>query len=131
MQRLYSMFPGGGPGVALLLIRVAVAVGLLLDSGARAMGVSAHCDFSVRVAVAAILVAGVLTPVFAVLAAALTIANVITGTANVPIAILVSLDAIALMLLGPGAYSVDARRFGRRVLMTSTDVKSDSPVRKR
>jgi uncharacterized membrane protein YphA (DoxX/SURF4 family) len=95
------------------------------------MGVSADCDFSVRVAVAAILVAGVLTPVFAVLAAALTIANFITGTANVPIAILVSLDAIALMLLGPGAYSVDARRFGRRVLMTSTDVKSDSPVRKR
>ena len=125
------MFPGGGPGVALLLIRVAVAVGLLLDSGARAMAVSAHCDFSVRVAVAAILVAGVLTPVFAVLAAALTIANFITGTANVPIAILVSLDAIALMLLGPGAYSVDARRFGRRVLMTSTDVKSDSPARKR
>ena len=131
MQRLYSMFPSGGPGVALLLIRVAVAVGLLLDSGARAIGVAAHCDFSVRVAVAVLLVAGVLTPVFAVLAAALTLANLIAGIANVPIAILVSLDAIALMLLGPGAYSVDARRFGRRVLMTSTGVNRDSPVRKR
>jgi hypothetical protein len=126
------MFPGGGPGVALLLIRAAVGVGLLLDSGSRAMGVSAQCDFAVRIAVAVILLAGVLTPLFAVLAVALAIANlIVVGIANVPVAILVSLDGTALMLLGPGAYSVDARRFGRRVLMTSTDPKSDSPVRKR
>lgn len=95
------------------------------------MDVSAYSDFSVRVTVAAILVAGVLTPVFAVLAAALTIADLITGIANVPIAILVSLNAIALMLLGPGAYSVDARRFGRRVLMTSAEKKRGRRARKR
>lgn len=126
------MFPGGGPGVALLLIRVAVGAGLLLDSGSRAMSVSAQCDFSVRIAVAAILLAGVLTPLFAVLAVALAITNlIIIGIANVPIAVLVSLDAIALMLLGPGAYSVDARRFGRRVLMTSVEAKSDPASPKR
>lgn len=126
------MFPGGGPGVALLLIRASVGVGLVLDSGSRVMGVSAQCDFAVRIAVAAILLAGVLTPLFAVLAVALAIANlIVVGIANVPVAILVSLDGTALMLLGPGAYSVDARRFGRRVLMTSADPKSDSPVRKR
>jgi uncharacterized membrane protein YphA (DoxX/SURF4 family) len=126
------MFPGGGPGVALLLIRVAVGAGLLLDSASRAAGVLTRCDFSVRIAVAAILLAGVLTPIFAVLAVALAVANlIVVGIANVPVAILVSLDAIALILLGPGAYSIDARRFGRRVLMTSVDQKSDSPVRKR
>jgi uncharacterized membrane protein YphA (DoxX/SURF4 family) len=120
------MFPGGGPGVALLLIRVAVGAGLLLDSASRAVGVLTRCDFSVRIAVAAILLAGVLTPVFAVLAVALAVANlIIIGTTNAPIAILVSLDAIALILLGPGAYSIDARRFGRRVLMTSAEPKSD------
>jgi hypothetical protein len=28
-----------------------------------------------------------------------------------------SLDALALALLGPGAYSVDSRRFGRRLVV--------------
>jgi len=126
------MFPGGGPGVALLLIRVAVGAGLLLDSGSSAMGVLTRCDVSVRIAVAAMLLAGVLTPVFAVLAVALAVANlIIIGITNAPIAILASLDAIALILLGPGAYSIDARRFGRRVLMTSAEPKSDPRARKR
>jgi len=78
------------------------------------------------------LLAGVLTPVFAVLAVALAVANlIIIGITDAPIAILASLDAIALILLGPGAYSIDARRFGRRVLMTSAEPKSDPRARKR
>jgi hypothetical protein len=126
------MFPGGGPGVALLLIRVAVGAGLLLDCESRAADVLARCDLSVHIAIAAILLAGALTPVVAILAVALAIGHLIAiGTANAPIAILVSLDAIALMLLGPGAYSLDARRFGRRVLMTSEKAKGDAPGRKR
>jgi len=126
------MFPGRGPGVALLLIRVAVGVGLLLDGSSRATGVLAQCDFSVRIALVAMLLVGILTPIFAILAVALVIGDLIfIGTANMPIAILVSLDAIALMLLGPGAYSVDARRFGRRVLMTSAESKSDPTSRRR
>ena len=39
------------------------------------------------------------------------------GAGNAAVAILVSLDAIALALVGPGGYSVDASRFGRRVVV--------------
>jgi hypothetical protein len=126
------MFPGGGPGWALLLIRFAVAIGLLLDSGAHPFNVLANNDFLARAAVAAFLIAGVLTPVFAAAAVALVFADLIAaGIANFPMAILVSLDAMALVLMGPGAYSVDARRFGRRVLMTSDRQKGNPRSPKR
>ena len=31
------------------------------------------------------------------------------------------LDALALVLIGPGAYSIDARRFGRRLVVLPPD----------
>jgi hypothetical protein len=33
------------------------------------------------------------------------------------VTIVLSLDALALALLGPGAYSLDSRRFGRRLVV--------------
>ena len=125
------MFPGGGPGVALLLIRVGVGLGLLLDSASRMGGVLGRWDFPVRIAIGAILLAGVLTPIVAVLAVALVVADcVLINATNLPTAILVSVDATALVLLGPGAYSIDARRFGRRLLMMSAESKGDVSARK-
>ena len=127
------MFPGGGPGIALLLIRVGVGAGLLLENGSHPIGVLSRCDVPLRVAITAMLLAGVLTPVIALLAVALAVADlIVVGFGNAPIASLVALDAIALGLLGPGAYSFDARRFGRRVLVTSADeAKSDRSPRTR
>jgi uncharacterized membrane protein YphA (DoxX/SURF4 family) len=77
------------------------------------------------VAAGAALLIGILTPVAAGLAAlaGLTIAffllppaipNVLGGT---PAVILVALTAVAVALLGPGAYSLDARLFGRREIV--------------
>jgi hypothetical protein len=127
------MFPGGGPGIALLLIRVGVGASLLLENGSHPIGVLSRCDVPFRIAIAAMLLAGVLTPVIALLAVALAAADlIVVGFGNAPIASLVALDAIALGLLGPGAYSFDARRFGRRVLVTSADeAKSDRSPRTR
>jgi uncharacterized membrane protein YphA (DoxX/SURF4 family) len=39
------------------------------------------------------------------------------GLDGVTVASIVSLDAVALALLGPGAYSLDSYRFGRRVVL--------------
>ncbi len=39
------------------------------------------------------------------------------GVDSVAEVIIFSLDALALALLGPGAYSVDGYRFGRRVVV--------------
>jgi uncharacterized membrane protein YphA (DoxX/SURF4 family) len=66
----------------------------------------------------ACLCAGVLTPILAILAmlfhvlAWSSLSN--DGAGMTAIALL---DALALALLGPGAYSIDAHRFGRRVVV--------------
>ena len=58
MQRLYSMFPGQAPGVALLLLRVSVAVGLFVDGSLRFPLDPGRWDFPLRLAVGVFLLAG-------------------------------------------------------------------------
>lgn len=65
---------------------------------------------------------GVMTPL-AGMALAVLAATGAAGLAAVPWstaeALLVGATALAVVLLGPGAYSVDARLFGRREVMIS------------
>ena len=117
MQRLFSMFPPGIPGIGLLLLRASVAVALLSEHYAYRGALSTW----VMVAMLALSVAisvGYLTPIVSVagvLCHALLWARV--GGTDAALISIVVLDAFALALLGPGAYSVDAYRFGRRVVV--------------
>jgi len=110
------MFPQGRPGVALLLLRISVAAILLMDT-AKCSGVSSVlllCVFVVLMA--ASLSVGFLTPYLSVVACAAAVLNLLIGpNSGNPIYVFPVIDAAALALLGPGAYSVDARLFGRRV----------------
>ncbi len=64
------------------------------------------------------LLAGYLTPIVATICLFLhAILWYRLGGGSAAFAIIVCLDLIALMLLGPGGYSVDAFRFGRRVIV--------------
>jgi uncharacterized membrane protein YphA (DoxX/SURF4 family) len=59
---------------------------------------------------------GFLTPFLAVIACAFAAATLLIGPhSGNPLYVFAILDAGALALLGPGAYSVDAKLFGRRV----------------
>jgi hypothetical protein len=59
---------------------------------------------------------GFLTPYLSVIACALAAATFLIGPhSGNPLYGSLILDAGALTLLGPGAYSVDAKLFGRRV----------------
>jgi len=110
------MFPQGGPGLALLLLRISVASIFLMSLTSR-FGVS----FAPLIFVGVLLVAislsiGFFTPFLAVIAGLTAIANLLVGPRSGDFIYIVTvLDAIALTLLGPGAYSVDARLFGLRV----------------
>src|ERR1043165_5251580 len=98
------MFPQGGPGVALLLLRISVAAIHLLFVGVLLVFISLSIGF--------------LTPHLSVIACVYAIANMLIGSQPGNLACVFSIcDAAALALLGPGAYSVDARLFGRRVMV--------------
>jgi putative oxidoreductase len=116
VQRLFSMFPPGFPGIALLLLRVSVALTVLLEGYMRQEGLPVWL-VAASLLLAILLIAGFVTPILAILAMVVQLAGAFQGSwpTRILVAIL-SLNALALALLGPGAYSVDALRFGRRVV---------------
>jgi len=120
MQRLYSMFPKGGPGLGLLLLRTATAAMFVLNVTHRFNFSSPAISWAVVSLIAIIslsLCLGFLTPILAVVACATAVANLFLADqppGNV-VYIFRILTSAALIFLGPGAYSVDARLFGLRV----------------
>ena len=104
--------------MALLLLRLSVAAVLVLTA-ARCCGPSnEHLIMAGAVLLSVLLSIGFLTPYLSVIACATAIINIIIGSnAGDPLYLFAICDTIALALLGPGAYSVDARLFGRRFLV--------------
>uniref|UniRef100_B0T7L8 DoxX family protein n=1 Tax=Caulobacter sp. (strain K31) TaxID=366602 RepID=B0T7L8_CAUSK len=108
------MFPGGLSGVALLLGRLATASMLIL---VFRDGLDAVWPAVPLVLLAASLAAGFLTRAMAGICAALVLfaASRADGVLAGVLAIS-ALHILGLALTGGGAYSLDARLFGRRVI---------------
>jgi uncharacterized membrane protein YphA (DoxX/SURF4 family) len=76
----------------------------------------------------AALIAGVVTPIAGTSVALVTAAMAMSWMPSPSISVLddraslafMAIVAIAIVLLGPGAYSIDARLFGRREIVFST-----------
>ncbi len=117
MQRLYSMFPAGVPGAALLLLRVTAAAALLLFVS----GQQGFEPLGLRLGACAVLCAfmcmGIFTPICSATAVAVESATMFghwkTQTQSVWLWIPVFL---CIAMLGPGAFSIDARLFGRQII---------------
>ena len=111
------MFPDGRAGVALSLLRCIVATTTLVESSAcRSTGTSQLVQ-AVAALCALGLLPGFLTPYAAAACCLLDLTLLLTAHAPAGYELLMSaLTAMVAGVLGPGAYSVDARLFGRKFI---------------
>lgn len=138
MDRLYSRFPAGSVGLALLLLRLVDGLGLagegihlFTPTGTSAEPLSALLLGLVLVASAILLILGLRTPLAGSAAAACTAGAALyaghplrlSGGAMDAWAFLFAIVfflSSSLALLGPGGYSLDARLSGWRVIRLSS-----------
>jgi uncharacterized membrane protein YphA (DoxX/SURF4 family) len=127
LRQLYSTFPGSLPGAGLLLLRITIGAGLLLhafswliESETSNNGMWAPGLLALVIGISFLL--GFLTPLAGSVSALAGIAirllhpewsASMTGMLSVSPLVMV----IAITLLGPGAFSLDAYFFGRRKII--------------
>jgi len=117
VQRLYTMFPPGLPGLGLLVLRTSVAIALLLEHYGHRPGLP-HWILAAVILLSLTLCLGFLTPIAAVLGLVLHGLSWYTlGVQSASMVVIVFVDALALALLGPGGYSIDSLLFGRRIVI--------------
>jgi uncharacterized membrane protein YphA (DoxX/SURF4 family) len=121
LQRLFSTFANGWPGRGLLLLRIAVFSYLIFDALTRFPGGQIEQTvLRVLAAVAGVfLIVGFGTPLAGGLAAVLELWIGLSDWNFWP-SITASAIAAGLAMLGPGAWSVDARLFGRKRISIGT-----------
>ena len=120
VQRLFSMFPAGAAGWGLLLLRLCAA-GTLVRAAADAP-VSIHIweTAGLGILVGAFCF-GAFTPLSCSLSALIQAFMLALAHESDPLQFVFSFCVTAaLFLLGPGAFSVESRLFGRRLIVDSS-----------
>ena len=128
MQRLFSTFADGWPGAGLLLLRLFTGVALIHSGAIRmseGLSLVAGAVQILDIVAGAVLMAGFLTPVAGVLAA---ITQALIGVSQIwshlgdPWGAMAQATlAAGLAMIGPGAWSIDAHRFGRKRIRLSEE----------
>jgi putative oxidoreductase len=114
VQRLFSTFADGWPGAGLLIQRF--LIGAILSHGVF-LQLSAGSHFTTVVLplfASAFLVMGLGTPYIGLLVAVAELWLWFSGSADPWTAIIVCGLGLSLAMIGPGAWSMDARFFGRK-----------------
>jgi uncharacterized membrane protein YphA (DoxX/SURF4 family) len=136
LLRLFSLtYPSGRPGVGLLLLRSTVGLTAALQGG---IYLSGRDDSSLWAAAGllalgcgSLLLIGFLTPLACIIvglgSTAVALSSPPAETYSVPLFLFVVSTAVAAMLLGPGAYSLDARLFGRREIIIPQSPRPSEP----
>jgi uncharacterized membrane protein YphA (DoxX/SURF4 family) len=110
------MFPGGWPGAGLLVLRLAAAIPLIGGGVAvrDASQLVPHAIYFATVGVGILLLAGLWTPVAGAWQAVIEVWIFLSRGDGASLNLLLAALGVSLVMLGPGAWSVDARLFGRK-----------------
>jgi len=118
LQRLFSTSANGWPGFGLLIQRLVTAIALLHN--ARAQLETPAAGLMIPEIAGAVLglfiLAGLWTPLVGALVAAVELLIFLSGRSDIWMALMLAAVGGTLAMIGPGAWSIDARLFGRKHL---------------
>ena len=115
VQRLFSTFPNSWPGAGLFILRLAAVFSLLgVDMTSGLGDVTTVLLRCVAIAAAVLLLLGFGTPFAAVGEAVIQVGIMALDGRYNSSAVISTALGVALAMLGPGAWSLDARMFGRK-----------------
>jgi uncharacterized membrane protein YphA (DoxX/SURF4 family) len=129
VQLIFSAFPGGLPGMSLLLLRAVLGVAMMFEGAAYLGAPDGAVTMWVAGALALLcggfLLVGLFTPFTALVAGldmiAVALSFIPAPTRNLfdsqPAFIFGLTMVMAVMGVGPGRFSLDARMFGRREII--------------
>lgn len=117
MQRLFSTFANGWPGVGLLLQRVLAALLLvrfgIIDLPGTSFSLSVIPQV-IGVCLAILLLVGLWTPIVGAMIAIVELWIAVNHASDPWIPVIVATFGLTVAMIGPGAWSIDARLFGRK-----------------
>jgi uncharacterized membrane protein YphA (DoxX/SURF4 family) len=115
MQRLFTTFPNEWPGAGLLLLRLAEGIPSVVQGSLHTLSsgaVIAALPYAADILSGLLLIAGFWTPIGGMLQALVEFSSVLSGAGYEHI--VRGMIGLSVAMLGPGAWSVDARLFGRK-----------------
>ena len=117
LQRLFTTFADGWPGLGLFIQRLFTSI-VLLQHGMPLLKETYSVALAVPEMMGAIsglfILAGLWTPIAGALVAAVELWIALAGGDSIWMPIMLAVLGGTLAMIGPGAWSIDARLFGRK-----------------
>jgi putative oxidoreductase len=116
LQRLFSTFADSWPGFGLLIQRILTGIALIHCGVARLETPAAGLLIPelIGALLGLFLLAGLWTPLVGALIAAVELSIALAGPSDIWMSLMLAILGATLAMIGPGAWSIDARLFGRK-----------------